>query len=53
MIVDDEKVKRKENVWIITRGRNVGSYAPATAKALPGVAPDAGERKVPRLLHAN
>jgi hypothetical protein len=53
VIVDDEKVKREENVPIITRGRDVGSYAPVTMNTLPGVAPGAGGEKVPRLLTPN
>ena len=50
MIVADEKVRRDENILIITKGRDGESYPGATTEARLGMQRGAGRGKVSRLL---
>jgi hypothetical protein len=47
VIVDDEKVKREENIWIITRGQGMGSRPLVSNETQLGIALHAGGGKVP------
>jgi hypothetical protein len=49
----DEKVKREENVGVITPGHDVVSYPLVTPGTRRGMALHAGGGKVPRLLNSH
>jgi hypothetical protein len=53
VIVNDEKVKREENIWMIARGYDVRPYPLMTHETQPEMELQAGGGKFPRLAHSH